>query len=580
MISFIENVNQAWKYLNQAILVSDLSGNRLNHPSEARPLIDAGIAHFRRAVQCLDTSQIPVVYRADVSREAVLLLKEILDRIALPDWEDIPGDEAVQTESSHESMRQWRIPKTEITIRRVDNGDREGQFLFSAETVAQLETFYGRVRHLPYRPGVIGGFFEWYSLSPGNLLPPRWLLSLVRFSELPSWLVREIWDQTIWQWLALFLTLLVTVKAIIFAGGLYRAKMRGKAAALRQRALRILFMLLAVGILTAAAYVIDDVVNITGRALLVVVGFLVGLRLLFWACLVFQGCNFLAELFVLSPRIDSRGIDGSMVRTMANLIGIFLSLSLFFYGAGQLGVSIVPVITGLGVVGLALSLAAKPTVENVIGGLTLFADRPVRVGDFCRFGGTSGTVVEIGLRSTRIQGLDRTVTSIPNAEFSQLQLVNVSRRDYILLETTLGLRYETTLDQLRWVLARLREMLLAHPEVHDFPEARVRFVGFNAYSLDISVRAYIATSDLDVFLAVQEDILFRIGEIVDQAGTAFAFPSNTTYVTRDAAPERKRREEVEEEFRKESDGVGASTPGTIEEQQDHAPFESQETSEP
>ena len=305
-----------------------------------------------------------------------------------------------------------------------------------------------------------------------------------------------------------------------------------------------------------------------------------GLRLLFWACLVFQGCNFLAELFVLSPRVDSRGIDGSMVRTMANLIGIFLSFSLFFYGAGQLGVSIVPVITGLGVVGLALSLAAKPTVENVIGGLTLFADRPVRVGDFCRFGGTSGTVVEIGLRSTRIQGLDRTVTSIPNAEFSQLQLVNVSRRDHSLFETTLGLRYETTLDQLRWVLARLRAMLLAHPEVQDSPEAQVRFVGFNACSLDVAVRAYITTKDLDVFLAVQEDLLFRIGEIVDQAGTAFAFPSNTTYVTRDSAPDRNRREEVEAEFRQWDDEAGTDPAGVMGKQRDRSPSESSETSGP
>lgn len=196
------------------------------------------------------------------------------------------------------------------------------------------------------------------------------------------------------------------------------------------------------------------------------------------------------------------------------------------------GFNVTGLLAGLGVGGLAVALAAQKTVENLFGGLTLIADQPVRVGDFCRFGDQVGTVEEIGLRSTRIRTLDRTVVSIPNAEFSALRLENFARRDRIWLKTTVGVRYETTPDQLRYLLVEIKKMLVAHPKILADP-ARVRFAGFGASSLDLEIFAYVATSDINEFLAVREDIFLRIMDIVAAAGTGFAFPSQTLYVASD-----------------------------------------------
>lgn len=113
-------------------------------------------------------------------------------------------------------------------------------------------------------------------------------------------------------------------------------------------------------------------------------------------------------------------------------------------------------------------------MENLFGGIALTVDQPVRIGDFCRFGGTTGFVEEVGLRSTRIRTLDWSVVSIPNAEFSSLHLENLTKRDRILIRTVFGLRYETTPDQLRHVLVQIRTMLYAHPKIH--PEVWTRFV--------------------------------------------------------------------------------------------------------
>jgi MscS family membrane protein len=172
-------------------------------------------------------------------------------------------------------------------------------------------------------------------------------------------------------------------------------------------------------------------------------------------------------------------------------------------------------------------------LENMIGGLTLFADRPVRVGDFCRYGSDVGIVHDIGLRSTRIRSLERTLVTIPNAEFSQMKLENFAVRDTRLLRTTLQLRYDTTMDQLRHLLTELRKLLIGHPMVTPTP-ARVRLVDFGDYSLNVELFAYLRCQDQNVYLAAREDILFRVADLIRRSGTDFAYPTQTLRLGRDA----------------------------------------------
>jgi MscS family membrane protein len=125
-----------------------------------------------------------------------------------------------------------------------------------------------------------------------------------------------------------------------------------------------------------------------------------------------------------------------------------------------------------------------------------------------------------------------------------MQIENFTRRDYMLFRTTLGLRYETTPEQLRYVLAKLRELLIAHPMVSPDP-ARVRFAGFGAYSLDIEIFAYVQSADYNAYMGVLEDLNLRIMDLVQEAGTGFAFPSQTTYLARDKALDAERAKAAE-----------------------------------
>jgi len=192
------------------------------------------------------------------------------------------------------------------------------------------------------------------------------------------------------------------------------------------------------------------------------------------------------------------------------------------------GVQVSALIAAIGVGGIGIALAAQRTVENLFGGLAVVGDRPVQEGDFCKVGDQQGTVERIGLWSTRLRTPERSVITIPNARFLNLQVENLQQRDRILFNTTLRLRYETSPDQLRWVLVRIRALLDAHPRL-DPDSSRVRFSGFGASSLDIELFVYVRTRDANDFLAVREDLCLRIMDIVTAAGTAFAMPAQTNY---------------------------------------------------
>ena len=185
------------------------------------------------------------------------------------------------------------------------------------------------------------------------------------------------------------------------------------------------------------------------------------------------------------------------------------------------------ILAGLGVGGLAVALAAQKTIENLFGGISVIGDRPVLVGDVCRFGDRIGTVMHIGLRSTRIRTPDRTIISVPNGQFAAMELENISGRDKILFHPILNLRRDTTSEQILEILKSIGELLAHHPKVEP-GKMPVRFIGLGSYSLELEVAVYVTTSDFDEFLALQQELLLKILQCVEHAGTTLAVPWQET----------------------------------------------------
>ena len=191
------------------------------------------------------------------------------------------------------------------------------------------------------------------------------------------------------------------------------------------------------------------------------------------------------------------------------------------------GYNAAAILAGLGVGGIAIALAAQKTIENFFGGVSVIGDRPVSVGDFCKVGDRMGTIEDIGLRSTRIRTLDRTLVSVPNAQFSSMTLENFEKRDKMLFHVTLNLRRDSTPDQVRIALSSIARILIDHSAV-EAGALPVRFVGVGTYSLDIEIFIYVLTRNGDEFLKTQQDLLLKILDAVKEAGTALALPTQAS----------------------------------------------------
>jgi small-conductance mechanosensitive channel len=234
---------------------------------------------------------------------------------------------------------------------------------------------------------------------------------------------------------------------------------------------------------------------------------------------------------------DARPLKKQFVGVMFRIATIIIVTAIAVVALQRLGVPVTGLIAGLGVGGLAIALAAQSTLENFIGGIILYADQPVKVGDFCKFGDRRGVVEDVGLRSVKIRTLDRTIVTIPNADFAKLQLENLAERDRVLLRENLRLRYETTREQLQGVMSELESMLKDNERIAEEP-LRVRFTGFGEYFLEIELYAYAKTNAWPEFLEIREDVLFKVMGIVERSGTRLALPTGVRYVEGPGAVEK------------------------------------------
>ena len=485
-----------------------------------------------RASDTLDTEDIASLDRRGIIAIRAILLREILDRVDLPPYEEIPGRADVE----ESKLTRWTIPNPKIDIVRIEEGPRAGEFLFSRETVAQLRQLHELASVLPYRSGALIGIYDELRRSPGPWLP----YALTR--DWPDWLNAVVAGQGVWQWIGLALLVIVFIGLALV---IYRL---GAAWDRRFGAhnpwwnfgvpVALLFVVIVAEIARNAAQYGIGLYELPLQGVSYGIYF-VEVSSLAWFVIAVSGR--LAE--AIGRRHPGPGqqpqIATAFLRILLRLLSIIVLVLLGVAAAEAIGIPIAPLVASIGVGGLALALAVRQTMENVIGGLTLFADRPVRVGDFCRYGDQIGTVEQIGLRSTRIRSLERSIVTVPNADFSQMQLDNFQARDMRLLKTVLQLRYETTPDQMRYVLTELRKLLLGHPMVTPEP-ARARFIGYGAFSKDIEIFAYLRVTEHGDFLAVQEDILLRMEDIINQSGSGFAFPSQTLYLSRDGGLDRER----------------------------------------
>jgi MscS family membrane protein len=247
-----------------------------------------------------------------------------------------------------------------------------------------------------------------------------------------------------------------------------------------------------------------------------------------------RGVDVAREAIAASPWAEAQPASRALIRLGARIAKLAVLAAAAVMLLAQMGYPVASLLAGLGIGGIALALAAQKTVENLFGAFSLGVDRPFREGDFVRVEDFVGTVEAIGIRSTRFRTLDRTLITIPNGKLSEIRLESFSARDRIRLACTVGLVYETTAAQMREVLAGLERVLREHPKIWT-EVIVVRFAELAESSLNIEVMAWFETTDWNEFQLIRQEVLLRFMEVVERAGTGFAFPTCTVHLVPEGA---------------------------------------------
>jgi MscS family membrane protein len=360
-------------------------------------------------------------------------------------------------------------------------------------------------------------------------------------TRLPSWVVKhEFAGMPLWQWFALVLLLPVAaavgwlVLVVLGFPVQWWTRKHGQPAMLRWSSVSGPAWLLAGTLIhrIMAGYLRMPLLQRHYYLQVTTVALIIGANWILWRVIRWS-------LYRVRNRALARGLGGtgSLVLLGERFVKALVFVMAVFSILGVLGFNMTTALAGLGIGGLAIGFGAQQTIANLFGGVSVLGDEVIRVGDVCRFGDRTGTVEDIGLRSTRVRTEERTLLAIPNGTVATINVENLSRRDKILFKTVLGFHQDTSSEQLRGVLSEIRAVLAGNAKI-DASTVRVRLVELASASINVELFCYVLTQDFNEFAAVREDLLLRIMNYAEDSGTRLAKPSQTLYLSGDPASAR------------------------------------------
>ena len=242
-------------------------------------------------------------------------------------------------------------------------------------------------------------------------------------------------------------------------------------------------------------------------------------------------------LFARAEKTENK-MDDQLIPFIIEIAKILTYIfALFIIMGNVFDVNITALATGLGIGGIALAMASKESLENLLGSFTIFFDRPFTVGDMVTVGSVTGRVEKVGFRSTRIRTFDRSLVTVPNKKMIDAELDNLGMRPIRRVKFSVGLTYHTSIEQIKKIVADMQTMIDNHPRTTNAEgikskdkEGKVRFDEFGDSSLNIFVLYYVDSPKWADLIDVRQDVNYKIMEIVKKHNSDFAFPSTTVYL--------------------------------------------------
>jgi len=533
--SFIENMNLAYGMLMKAHRTNLKTPGYF--PSESvRQMAKQAQEFFESSVECLNLSQVPKKLKKSAGYEGAIMLKEVFDRIELPPFEKIPDAKAIEAEEEQEKVAElsrYRIPNTDIFIDQVEEGPREGEYLFTPGTFARLEEFYIKVKDFDYKHNALisHDFFDFYTNNPGRLLPPKW------GEWLPAWSSVTYLDQTLWQWCALIvlpLGVLLMVRVLVR----WWHRRSGKLSSGKKTVGWLLVVLVTVIMVSLINYILDEHINITGSVFTFVENTLQRIFILLLIGLIlwqFLKSHIQKNIEKDVPEQDSQGEEGgaggsrseTLLLLLRKTIVVVMFTIVFLLFLSSMGINIGPLLAGAGVIGLAIGFGAQTLVKDIIAGVFFLIDDAFRVGDFIETGGQKGMVEHISLRSLRLRNPRGPVHTIP---FGDMGTVTNMSRDYIITKLDFRVRYDTDVDKVRKIIKKINKEIEKDPEMGPNLLDKIKSQGVK--ELDDSamiMRLKFKTIPGEQFV-IRREVFRMIQESFSETGIEFAHRNVTVYL--------------------------------------------------
>ena len=248
---------------------------------------------------------------------------------------------------------------------------------------------------------------------------------------------------------------------------------------------------------------------------------------IFWIILLF--IDYISLILHKRAEKTESKMDDQLIPFVIDIVKIITYIFALIIVMGNIfNVNVTALATGVGIGGIAIAMASKESLENLLGSFTIFLDQPFTVGDTVTVGSVTGTVEKVGFRSTRIRTFDKSLVTLPNKNMIQAELDNLGMRPVRRVKFNVGLTYETSPDQMKAIVSEIQEMINQHEKTNQ--EGKVRFQEFGSSSLDILVMYFVDSPRWDDLIDVKEDVNYKIMEIVKRNNSDFAFPSTTVYL--------------------------------------------------
>lgn len=443
---------------------------------------------------------------SDVSKEDKIelatQLRKVLDaRGKLVVYENIPNTSNYSDSLS--GLKQYilfsEIPEVYLEL-------KNNEWVFSAATIQQIPVLY---------QATFSGVIE------------------AMLDQLPNWTKNEWFNVEIWQYLAVFIWLLLGIilrKIFEFVLDNYIRRLTKKTkftwdddlldGVERPSGFIFLMVFFLISYTNLQLSVTINLYLSTILEIAISVGFV-------W--LFYNLADVFAKYLTVITNKTENKLDDQLVPLIRKTLRFFIVVMGVILVLQNNGYNVASLIAGLGIGGLAVALAAKDTLANFFGSITIFADRPFRIGDWIKVGNVEGTVEEVGFRTTRVRTFYNSLVSVPNSQVATTDIDNYGMRQYRRLKTVLNLTYSTSPEQMEAFVEGIKAIVKSNTNFRqDFYE--VHFNSFGAHSLDVLVYVFFDVPDWSTELQQRHNFLLEVLRLAEEVGVEFAFPTQTLHV--------------------------------------------------